>query len=215
LIGDFHIHSKYSYDSIMEPIKILKLSKKMGYDIVSITDHNCIKGSLEAKKYEKEIGIEVVIGEEISTNVGDIIGLNINEQIISKDCLEVLDNINEQGGMSILPHPFMNHKNVEKIASKVDIIEIWNSQSKKVDNNKAEELSLIYKKPPIAGSDAHIYYEIGNAMTCFNDFFDFDKHFKFKYPKNYQKSIGYIIRDINLRKFYKIPKHLLKLFSYR
>lgn len=211
MIGDLHIHSKYSYDSLMEPRKILKLCKKRGYDVISITDHDSIKGAIEAKKYEREFGIKVIIGEERLTDAGDISGLNLKEEIKSRNWTEVLEEIKEQDGVTMLPHPFRGHKNIENIASKVDLIEIWNSRSGLEDNRRASDLATALKKPSVIGSDAHVYSEIGNAIMVFNDVFDSDKDFKFKYSKKYQKGFSYIIKDIKLRKFHKIPFHLLRL----
>ena len=37
---DLHIHSKYSYDSFSESSKIVKMAKRKGLDIISITDHD-------------------------------------------------------------------------------------------------------------------------------------------------------------------------------
>lgn len=210
LIGDLHIHSKYSYDSLMEPRKILKFCKRLGYNIISITDHDCITGALEAKKYEKEFGINVIIGEEIKTDAGDIIGLNINEKLKSFEWTEVLDEIKGQDGISVFPHPFRGHKNIEDIANKADLIEIRNSHSKLNDDIKASDLALKLNKPPVVGSDAHISSEIGNAIMRFNDLFDSGKQFTFKYSKKYQKSISHIVKDIKLYKFHKIPLHLLR-----
>lgn len=195
----------------MEPRLVLRLGKKMGYDFISITDHDCINGSIEAKKYERDFGIKVIIGEERSTDSGDIIGIDLNEEIKGKKWIEVLEEINEQGGISVLPHPFRGHKNIEDIANEVDLIEIQNSHSNPYDNSRASDLALTLNKPPVIGSDAHISSEIGNAIMSFNDLFDFSKQFKFKYSKKYQKSISYIIKDIKLNKFHKIPLHLSRM----
>jgi hypothetical protein len=194
----------------MEPKKILKLSKKMEFDVISITDHNCLKGALEAKKYEKEFGIDVIIGEERLTNAGDIIGLNLNEEIKSDEWTDVLEEIKDQGAISVLPHPLRGHNNIEEISKNVDLIEIWNSHSKIDDNNRAFHLALRYNKPPTAGSDAHIYSEIGNVIMSYNDVLDYDKQFELKYSKAYQKTISYIIKDIKLGNLHKIPFHLLR-----
>lgn len=211
LKGDFHIHSKYSYDSLMEPRIILKLCKKLGFDVISITDHNSINGSLEAKKYEKEFDMSVIIGEEIKTDVGDIIGLNLNEKIIGQDIEEVLENIKGQGGITVLPHPFREHRNIETIANKVDIIEVFNSRCSVNENQKALDLSLKLNIPTIIGSDAHVYSEIGNSIMNSENFFTHSKSFQTRYSKKHQKVASYIIKDIKLHKYYKIPIHVMRL----
>ena len=90
-----------------EPRNILKVAKKKGIDIIAITDHNTIKGGVETKKVEKEFGIEVIIGSEIMTTEGEIIGLFLNEEIpkgLTPE--ETIELIKEQGGLAIAPHPY-------------------------------------------------------------------------------------------------------------
>lgn len=211
LKGDLHIHSKYSFDSIMDPRKILKYCKKWDFDIISITDHNSIKGSLEAQKYEKEFGINVIVGEEVKTDSGDIIGLNLNDELKCRSWIEVIEEIKNQGGICVFPHPFRGHKNIEGIASKVDIIEVFNSRSTSNENQMSMELVGKYNKPVFVGSDAHIYSEIGNAIMSFEDFYSENKSFYVNYAKKNQKLQSYIVRDIKLHNYYKIPFHVLKM----
>lgn len=196
---DFHIHSKYSYDSMMEPRNILKLCRKMGYDAISITDHDSMKGSIEAKKYENEFGVRVLCGEERLTDEGDIIGLDLSEGIESKNWADVLDEIKSQGGISILTHPYREHKHIDQVALRADLIETWNSHTRPLDNERASELSTRLRKPFIAGSDAHLYSEIGNVIMTFTDIFDFKKEFVLKYCKEYEKTISYIIGRVRVR----------------
>ena len=58
---DLHIHSKYSSDGILEVKEIVKAAIKRGLDGIAITDHNTIKGGIEAKKYETD-GLKVIVG---------------------------------------------------------------------------------------------------------------------------------------------------------
>ena len=81
LKADLHIHSYYSVDGLLSPRKILLLARKKGINVVAITDHNTIKGGLKAKEFEKSIGIKVIVGAEITTDIGDIIGLYLAEEI--------------------------------------------------------------------------------------------------------------------------------------
>jgi predicted metal-dependent phosphoesterase TrpH len=211
VIGDLHIHSKYSFDSTMDPSKILKKCKKLGFDVVSITDHDSLKGSMEAKKYEKDINIKVIVGEEIKTDLGDIIGLNLNDEIKTRQFIEVIEEIKEQGGISVFPHPFRGHKNNEYIASKIDIIEVFNARSSFEENRKSFELVCELKKPYLAGSDAHLYTEIGNSIMYFDDLCGCNKIYSTSESKKSQKIQSHVIRDIRLQKYYKLPFHLLRL----
>ena len=167
MILDLHIHSKYSFDSILEPKKIIKVAKKKGLDGVAITDHNTIKGGLEAKKINEDQDFLVIVGSEISTDIGDITGLFLNEEIKSRNSMEVIEEIKEQGGIVVLPHPCRGHKLNDEIVKRVDAIEGFNARTNKENNMEAVKLAEKYNKPIVAGSDAHFASEIGFAKTDF------------------------------------------------
>jgi len=177
----------------MDPYKILKKCKKLGCDIVFITDHNTIKGSLEAKKYEKELGIKVVLCSEIKTHYGDIIGINLTEEICNRDFDEVIDEIKSQGGISLLPHPCRDHRKINYLASKVDLIEVWNARCTPIENLKALELVKKFKKPPMAGNDAHLYSELGNVIVEYDMLFEFGKKF---YIKGHSSMLQIVLSEV-------------------
>lgn len=147
----------------MRPGRILKRAKKAGLTGVAITDHDTIRGSLEARKLEKGIGVTVIPGAEILTDSGDIIGLLVNEEIRSRRWDDVIDEIREQGGVSVLPHPYRSHPNVFELAKTVDLIEVWNARSTVEQNERALQLAGGLQKSGMYGSDAHTYAEIGNV----------------------------------------------------
>ena len=133
-----------------------------------MTDHNSIKGALKAKEFANE-NFEVVIGSEISTERGEVIGLFMSEEITSKNFLEVIDGIKEQGGIVVLPHPFdelrrngLNPRIHDK--NLIDYIETFNSRCfRSKYNEKAKEYADKHHIKGLAGSDAHFANEIGNA----------------------------------------------------
>lgn len=67
---DLHMHTTYS-DGAYTPIELVKKAKQAELDTISITDHDSINGLQEAIEYGREIGIEVVPGVELSTDIGD------------------------------------------------------------------------------------------------------------------------------------------------
>jgi len=168
VIGDFHIHSKYSFDSVMEPRKILKIAKSKGFDTVAITDHNTIRGALEARKFANDIGIQVILGSEIKTDIGDIIGLKLEREVESRSWDMVISEIKDQGGIVVLPHPYRDHVMVNEVAKKVDLIEIWNARCHPEQNQKALDLVTSLNHAAIMGSDAHLYSELGNVRVQSN-----------------------------------------------
>ncbi|PIQ92077.1 MAG: phosphoesterase [Parcubacteria group bacterium CG11_big_fil_rev_8_21_14_0_20_39_14] len=64
---DLHMHSHYS-DGELSPEKLVKECKKLGLEIISLTDHETVWGVEEAIKAGKKSGISVIPGIEFSCN---------------------------------------------------------------------------------------------------------------------------------------------------
>lgn len=165
----FHVHTKYSPDSDVKLEKLYKTLKKNNIFGIAITDHNTIQGALEfKKKYGHDI--HVIIGEEIMTTEGEIIGLFLDKEIpkgLSSE--ETLNKIKEQRGVVYIPHPYdkkryktcLNENSIYKFADSIDIIEVFNGRCIEAsDVDKAAELNCKLSKVGIIGSDAHSYYEL-------------------------------------------------------
>jgi predicted metal-dependent phosphoesterase TrpH len=165
---DLHSHSKYSSDGILDPQKMVKVAKKRGLSGIAVTDHNTIKGGLEAKKYETN-DFKVIVGCEVMTTRGEIIGLFLSEEIQSNDFHEVIEEIKGQNGIVVVPHPFDKMRsssfNIQKEDTKyINNIEILNSRclSEKY-NHAAETFARSNSLGVTGGSDAHFANEIGHA----------------------------------------------------
>jgi predicted metal-dependent phosphoesterase TrpH len=165
---DIHTHSKYSSDGVLDPEKIVRIAIKRGLNGIAITDHNTIKGGIEAKKYENE-DFKVIVGSEISTENGEIIGLFLSEEIRSNDVQGVISKIKDQNGIILIPHPFdeLRHSAfhpTEEDTKFIDVIEGFNSRCVfQKYNENAIKFAKKHNLPITAGSDAHFSNEIGNA----------------------------------------------------
>jgi predicted metal-dependent phosphoesterase TrpH len=153
---------------MLSPEQIIETAKKKGLDGIAVTDHDTIKGGLEAYRVNRDKNFNVIIGSEINTECDDIIGLFLNQEIKSRSVAEVIDEIHSQGGLAGLAHPYRKFKTPESIIERVDFVEGFNARSKKANNMKAYELSLKYNKPLTAGSDAHLGFEVGRGRTIFD-----------------------------------------------
>ena len=176
---DCHCHTIYSkhwfwgFDAINTPLEMIKAAMKKGLDGLVITDHNTVKGSLVGKKVAKRFKNFIVItGSEIKTKGGEIIGLNIKEDVpINLSIEETIEKIHDLGGIAVAPHPFGSYifrKCINKNALKADAIEVYNSTLTKKQNNKALRFAKKFKKSFTAGSDAHSAIEVGNAGIIVN-----------------------------------------------
>jgi len=157
----------------MSPAKMVKIAKARGLDAIAVTDHGEVKGAYEAREEAAKYQLPVIIGEELSTKAGDILGLFIKERITIEDPLEAIKMIHDQGGIAIMPHPFSGRLTIdERVAKAIDGCEGFNarhSKSKFIDNAIGEpdvaSFALQYDLSLTASSDAHFYSEIGNART--------------------------------------------------
>jgi len=174
---DLHIHTHYSKCSNLKPETILKLAKKHKFDGIAITDHHEIKGALEVKKLNKDKNFEVIVGEEISTNYGDVLVYYLSQKINEIDFLAVIDEVKKQNALISIAHPFRttlihNHKfqlPLYEVKDKIDAIECFNARTLPGDNKKANVAADRLNMPKTAGSDSHFFFEIGTAYTIFDD----------------------------------------------
>ncbi|HKM14204.1 MAG TPA: PHP domain-containing protein [Candidatus Methanomethylophilaceae archaeon] len=183
--ADTHVHTEYSGvarlgvmkfpESVTTPAQQVDCARKNGMDVLCITDHDEIVGALKAKEYAKKYDdIEVVIGEEITTADGEIIGLFLNEPVpdgLSAE--ETIEIVRSQGGLTIAPHPFSIHVAglQEKIFSlDIDGFEVMNGGHVDAYSNNFAKI-VMEKHPgrwaPISGSDAHSVYTTGYNWTEF------------------------------------------------
>ncbi|MCE8425883.1 MAG: PHP domain-containing protein [Candidatus Methanoperedens sp.] len=181
--ADTHVHTKYSGftkysfahfpESISEPDMVVKAAIRRGLDVLCITDHNTIAGALKAKKYAAGLtGFEVVIGEEVSTSEGEMIGLFLQDRIDpGLGAEETAQRLHEQGGIAIAPHPFSPHCPCLKQKVQfldLDAVEVFNAVHRDPYSNRlASRKSVTNGKASTAGSDAHSLEMVGNAYTTF------------------------------------------------
>jgi hypothetical protein len=172
---DLHAHSYYSNDGCSPPEKLIKRVAQKGIDGIALTDHNTTAGWNNAKKAAKKYGIFLILGEEIKTRkngkmVGDILGIFLKKEIKSRDPDEVIKEIKEQNGVTIIPHPFHWFTpfkgDLGKYAKLVDAIEVLNGRlpSKSVDR-KALDFAKKNNMSIVGGSDVHYWRDVGDAYT--------------------------------------------------
>lgn len=175
---EFHVHTRYSKDSILNKYMILLMCKLRKIKLLAITDHNEIEGAKKYKKFLKKFNIEVIIGEEIMTEDGEIIGLYLTKKIEQGLSIgKTINQIKEQEGLVYLPHPYdekryktvLNSQKQEENKEKIDFIEIHNGRNIKEEyDKKQEEIQKELGIIPIIGGDSHTFFEIGRNYIKMN-----------------------------------------------
>ena len=172
MILDLHNHTRWSFDCSMDPAKVVRVARARGIDAIAITDHDEIEGAREAQRAAGG-DILVIVGEEIDTTAGDILGLFLKEKIATHDPIEAIRAIHDQGGVAILAHPFTKTKSVDdRVARAIDGCEGFNARHSTVPSIEGAEpepriasFAKEYDLSLTAGSDAHFYRELARART--------------------------------------------------
>lgn len=168
--ADLHVHSRYSFDSVLSPRTIVKLALKKGLSTIAVADHNTVKGASKTMEEATSTSLIVIPAVELETDAGHIMGLFVESDIRVKNIDEAIDEIKDQDGVAVLVHPARMHgTNLKEVANKIDVIEALNGRTRRWENLKAKDLALKFNKPVIAGSDAHLGFEIGCIRTVFED----------------------------------------------
>ncbi len=68
--ADLHMHTTFS-DGAYSPTELVLKTKEAGLSVISITDHDSVNGVYEAITVGKDIGVDVITGLEISTDIDD------------------------------------------------------------------------------------------------------------------------------------------------
>lgn len=158
---DLHTHSLASPDGSLRPEAYQNMLARGGLDCIAVTDHNTIA---MAQRLQKELGAaRIIVGEEIATLQGEVIGLYLTQAIPAYLSLaETIALIKEQGGLVYIPHPYETARSgiapdmLDTVTSDVDIMEIHNGRA--VFQNKsrlARQWAMRHTIAGAASSDAH------------------------------------------------------------
>jgi predicted metal-dependent phosphoesterase TrpH len=174
---DLHSHTMWSGDSTTTPDEVEQAVRDSGIDVLCITDHNAIRGAVELAD---RLPCRVVVGEELRTHAGEIIGLFLTERIpMGIPPAEAARAIRHQGGVVYVPHPFdpmrrnMSEAALYQLAHEglIDAVEVLNAKtSLRSLNERAAHFAAEFHLAAGAGSDAHVPLALGAAFVEMPDF---------------------------------------------
>ena len=174
---DLHCHTNASFDSLADPLAVVRAARDRGITHLAITDHDRIDGALRAREAAIP-GITILVGEEIRTSGGDLIAVFLEEAVPpGLSPAETIARVRAQGGLVGIPHPFDRYRGslgkaddadeaVRALAGLVDWVETHNARIVGGKGNElAAELAREVGLPGVAVSDAHSVLEVGVAAT--------------------------------------------------
>lgn len=171
---DLHTHSIASPDGGITADQYHRAIGSRLVDVVAITDHNTIEF---AKELRRKMGDVIIVGEEIMSTAGEIVGLFLDRAIkpgLSPQ--ETIKQIKDQGGLVYIPHPFETVRKglhpavLDELVDFVDIIEVCNGRA--FFQNKSEQAVVwarVNGKIGGASSDAHGFQGLGSTYTSISE----------------------------------------------
>jgi predicted metal-dependent phosphoesterase TrpH len=174
---DMHTHTMWSGDSTTTPDEFAVATSASGLDVVCVTDHNAIVGAVELNDL---VDARVIVGEELRTAAGEIIGLFLTERIpMGVGHVDAAKAIRDQGGVVYIPHPFdPMRRNMSEVAlyelaeaDLIDAVEVLNAKTSLSSlNRRAAEFAAEFGIVGGAGSDGHVPDALGAAYVEMADF---------------------------------------------
>jgi predicted metal-dependent phosphoesterase TrpH len=180
--ADIHVHTTYS-DGHADVEEVLEHAiQRTDLRVIAITDHNTIEGALEARSLAEKYGIEIIVGEEVSTADGELLALFIEQRLPpGLPAAKTIAAIHEQGGLSVAAHPYdwmvpsMGRRGLRKRGSgpdpewRLDAIETFNAGLLlSRGNRRAAMTAAALGLPALGGSDSHHPKTIGYGHTLFS-----------------------------------------------
>ncbi|MBI1257483.1 MAG: hypothetical protein GC204_08435 [Chloroflexi bacterium] len=173
---ELHSHTLWSKDCVVHFETIIQLCEQRGVDRIAITDHNTADGAIAMQKIAPDL---VIVGEEIMTDRGEILGYFMQESVprgLTPD--ETIRRLRDQGAVISVSHPFdrlrkgaWHEEDLLKIIDKVDAIEVFNSRCMYgEDNLKAQAFAEKHHLTGTVGSDAHSRVEYGRSLNRMQPF---------------------------------------------
>lgn len=172
---DLHSHSIISHDGGIKAVEYEQALESGKLDCIAVTDHN--ETSFARIMHQKH-GDKIIVGEEITTTDGELIGLYLKDTIAPGfSALETAKRIHAQDALVYVPHPFETFRKgiqkevLEKMTEEIDIVEVWNGRG--VLRGKPKEAALFashYELAVAASGDAHARQGLGYTYSEVEDF---------------------------------------------
>jgi predicted metal-dependent phosphoesterase TrpH len=190
--ADLHIHTTASDGAATVPELLAHVAQTTDLRVIAITDHDSIAGAQEATRLAHQFGIDVIVGEEVSTADGHLLALFIDTFLPpQRPAAETIAAIHAQGGLAIAPHPY--DRSVHSLGRRssrlplslskdrdsaglqhdgwdFDAIEGFNAGviwSQRGCNGAAQRAAAAIGLPAVGGSDAHTLATVGLGYTLF------------------------------------------------
>ena len=181
--ADLHVHSLASdgVDGIATILDFVETSTDL--DVIAVTDHERIDAAVAARTMARDLGyrVQVIVGEEVSTLGGHLLGLFLTERVRPLRTLRTtIGEIHEQGGIAIPAHPLVPYPlcaqgwvlrrllDGRDPRVRPDAIETFNpTMLGRPWHGRVVRFAAEHGLPAVGNSDAHEAIAIGTGWTTF------------------------------------------------
>jgi len=109
-LADPHCHTSAS-DGMVTPAELVDAAVTAGFDLIAVTDHDTMASVAEVQSRGEAAGLTVVPGQEVTTKwpaQTHMLGWFLQRPVKRGMSLDyTVAAIHEQGGLVVIPHPFM------------------------------------------------------------------------------------------------------------
>jgi len=164
---DLHVHTRLNGKTLITAEQLSEGMERNGVHGVAITNFHDLTHAAYLKEGLKDKII--IIGQEIISNDGHIIGLGLSKRVADLQSAEnTIEAIHKQAGIAVAPHPFAPLGVGKKVTTlPFDAIEAYNSMIGKamIFNYLARKQVCRTKITPLASTDTSDYRYIGRSYT--------------------------------------------------
>jgi predicted metal-dependent phosphoesterase TrpH len=180
--ADLHIHTLAS-DGTAGVVEILDhVEARTELDVIAITDHERIDAALAARSIARDRGLraEVVVGEEITTLGGHLLGLWLERPVKPfRSMRTTIAEIHDQGGLAIPAHPLVPYPLcaqgfvlrrllADEPRYRPDAIEAFNPTTLgRPWHDRVVRFAEQHGLARVGSSDAHALAAVGSGNTTF------------------------------------------------
>lgn len=189
MLIDLHCHTTRSQDSRLQPEEAIIAARDRGLDAICFTEHDYLWPTDEIRRLSRELGLRVLIGVEVSTEVGHILAYGLPSFSLElRSFPRLVEYARTHRAALVLAHPFRRHFRFElptvpsasdvsdglrrRGLSDVAALEAANGATRPVENVLASKVAERLELPTTAGSDAHSADRIGLWATEVDDVVD-------------------------------------------
>ena len=177
--ADIHMHTNLG-DGWASPARVVGEATRRGLPLIAITDHDHIEGAKRVEEliYQQNSSLQMITGVEVSTRQGHLLGLFVTKVPKAMRAVEEsIEDIKEQGGLVIVPHPLgrlvpsLSRAKIDTLLEKgyaIDGIEMYNPSPANASMRPiVRAANQQWGLAETGGSDAHFWQHIGSAYTLF------------------------------------------------